>query len=302
MSIYEKENCYGTIHAYYALNLSEFNMKSHCHNQCEIMYLISGTNCRITIEDVSYELAENEFVFIDQNIKHSLYVEKGSPCSILNLEFTCSPTPADINLQEIGSKSLAFSKFIVGKHQSLLLHDTKKMGYALKDLISELEHREEDSTFMIHILFTRILLELGNCYSNDKKASGAIYLKKAGAYIQDHLYEELNVTAIAKYVGINHAYLQTLFSSQYHCGIIAYVNRLRMEHASFLLRNSRMSITDMAFYLGYNSRQHFGYTFLQHFKMSPQNYRRLHGQTIAIDTGGAQQMKDANGTFNPIPM
>ena len=52
---------------------------------------------------------------------------------------------------------------------------------------------------------------------------------------------------------------------------------MRLQKAAIILRNSPMSITEIAFEVGFNSRQHFGYTFEKYFQMSPKEYRFANG-------------------------
>ena len=93
---------------------------------------------------------------------------------------------------------------------------------------------------------------------------------------------------IAAYIGVNKSYLQLLFSRFLHGTIIDYINRKRMERAVFFLINSTVSITDIAFSTGYNSRQHFAHTFEKYYGMSPQKYRKLHARILAPDTEQSQ--------------
>lgn len=106
-----------------------------------------------------------------------------------------------------------------------------------------------------------MLLELSRCLYQGQSTTGALYLKKACDYIRKNLTEELRIPEIARYAGINKSYLQSLFSRQMHCTITDYINRKRLEQAAFLLINSSLTITDIAFHTGYNSRQHFAATF-----------------------------------------
>ena len=297
MSIYNINNRYARPEAFYALKLAEFQMPPHSHNRCEIMYVVSGS-CIVTVKDEMITLKENQFVFLDQNVSHCLFIKSTPPCSILNLEFFCSPAKGGIDLNEMLDNSEAYGRFFDRKEEFLVLNDNGKVGYALKDLISELEKKESRDQFLLQILFFRMLAEFTRAIGQDGHYLGSLHLRKAQKYINEHLYEDLNVEMIAEYTGINHTYLQTLFSKQFHCGIIAYINKLRMEHAAFLLNNSSMNITDMAFHLGFNSRQHFGYIFDKHFNMSPQQYRKLKGQNIKADTGAGQWYADENGHFN----
>jgi AraC family transcriptional regulator, melibiose operon regulatory protein len=297
MSIYDLQNRYAKPEAFYALNLTEFQMSAHSHNRCEIMYIVSGS-CVVSAKDEIINLKENQFIFLDQNVSHCLNIKSTSPCTILNLEFSCRPGKAGIDLKELWDNSEAYRRFVVNKEEFLVLNDNGKVGYALKDLISELEKQSTSDQFLLGILFLRMFIEFSRASAQADHFMGILHLKKALKYISQHLYEDLSVEMIAAHVGINHTYLQTLFSRQFHCGIIAYVNKLRMEHAAFLLNNCSMNITDMAFHLGFNSRQHFGYTFEKHYKMSPQQYRKLKGHNISTDTGMGQWYADDNGDFS----
>ena len=144
------------------------------------------------------------------------------------------------------------------------------LGYSLKDLISQLEQKipyskdvhmsrkftAPDTDYLIRLLFFRTMLELSQCLLENNKATGAVYLKKALLYISAHLTEDIRIPELAAYAGINKSYLQSLFSRHMHCTITDYVNRKRLEQAAFLLTNSSLSVTDIAFHAGYNSRQH----------------------------------------------
>lgn len=298
MSIYNINNRYARPEAFYALNLTEFQMPPHSHNRCEIMYVVSGS-CTVSVKEEPIALKKNQFIFLDQNVPHCLYIKSDTPCAILNLEFSCSPSPneggIDLNEMHIGSE--AYRRFISSKEEFLVLNDNGKVGYAIKDLISELENKKSSDMFLPQLLFFRMLAEFSRSIGQDGHYPGSLHLRKAQRFINEHLYEELNVEMIAEFTGINHTYLQTLFSKQFNCGIIAYVNKLRMEHAAFLLNNSSMSITDVAFHLGFNSRQHFGYIFEKHYNMSPKQYRKLKGQNLKADTGGVQRYADETGQF-----
>ena len=94
----------------------------------------------------------------------------------------------------------------------------------------------------------------------------------------------IDIPAIAAYAGINKSYLQELFTEKNGCTINTYINRKRMEQAAFLLCNSTLHITDIAFSSGYNSRQHFAHTFEKFYHMSPSRYRSLHTRPLRSDT------------------
>ena len=57
-----------------------------------------------------------------------------------------------------------------------------------------------------------------------------------------------------------------------------------------------MSITDIAFAVGYNSRQHFAHTFGKYYATGPLSYRRLHAKRIEADTGKEQYILEGRKT------
>lgn len=128
------------------------------------------------------------------------------------------------------------------------------------------------------------MVELTYCISLKKNTQGVIYLKKACDYIDKHFLEEISIPEIVAYVDINKSYLQALFTDKIGCTINHYINQKRLEQAIFLLCNSSFGITDIAFASGYNSRQHFSYTFEKFYGLTPSAYRGLHARNMTTDT------------------
>lgn len=292
MSIYRKENIYAVPVAYYALNLEEFHMDMHCHDRCEIMYVVDGC-CTVETRQGVVRLSSRQFIFLDTGVPHRL--EVSASCTLLNYEFRCSTTPGGINLKELRAKSSAFQSFLCAGKQILVLDDQCKMGYALKDLIGELECQEGEA-YLLDLLFQRMLIECSGCALKIGGITGAVYLKRAKEFIKEHLCESLNAGVISENSGIHVSYLQNLFSRNIGCGIMTYVNNLRIEQACFLLKNSSMKVTDIAFQVGFNSRQHFSYTFEKRFHIGPKQYRKLNSQNLSPNTGDSQQYLSEDGS------
>jgi transcriptional regulator GlxA family with amidase domain len=63
--------------------------------------------------------------------------------------------------------------------------------------------------------------------------------------------------------------LDRLFTDHRGCSFLVDYHRLRLEHADKLLRQSALSISEIAFATGYSSSSHFGRTFRRIFGMTP---------------------------------
>lgn len=291
----QSENVYLSLTAYYALSLTEYHMSPHTHNRCEIMYVTSGS-CLVSCEEQEYTLSSNQFIFVRENIPHRLEVATEHPCAILNLEFSVQEKPTQLPFAELLTHCPELSDFWQTEKPCVIADDMRNMGYAMKDLISQLQRNQENSAYLLQLLFYRTMLEFVYCMKHNRKSSGVLYIKKACSYIEQNLLGTLTVPEIAAHVGINKSYLQLLFSRMLHCSVGDYITKKRLEQASFLLINSSLSITDIAFASGYNSRQHFAHTFEKAYRMNPSAYRKLHARTLLPDTKGSRFLLDENGS------
>lgn len=303
------ENLYVAITAFYALSLTQFDMQTHCHDSLEIMYVTKGS-CKIQANGQEYLLKERQFIYLNTQTPHRLMIS-GEQCSILNLEFKFQKEKTEIHILELLEKSKATDTLYHMEEAYRIGNDTQNVGYALKDFISHLtatipytnncRNYDMDTVkehgYLLQLLFLRMMLEVSSCLEHDAAVTGLKYLKKACNYITEHLTDEIRIPAIAEFVGINKSYLHLLFSQYFHCTITEYINKKRMEQAEFLLLNSAMTITEIAFHTGYNNRQHFGNVFEKHYQISPKAYRQLHGKNKDISTGVSQVYKDKDGVW-----
>ena len=297
MSLFDQRQNHVAITAFYALTLTKFDMALHSHASCEIMYVKKGA-CLIETAHETRSLYEGDFVFLDAYAPHRLYVNSSSPCSILNLEFCLEPQ-GDLSLAAVrnSSQTLRHAQPLPGN--LLFAHDTRKLKQPLEDLIQCLtaapnQTETSENDLLIALLFQQCLLELSYYFNIKQQPSLSPYLEKATAYIKEHLNEDLRVPAIAQAAGINKSYLHALFAEQLNETISSYINRKRLEQARFLLANSDLSVTEVAFQVGYNSRQHFSSTFTKFYQQSPQAYQ-LNKQSLEyLHANKGQYIKEAN--------
>lgn len=289
MRIYNEKEPYIKITSFYALSLNGYDMHPHAHESFEIMYVTKG-NCLVYIGQKEYALGEEQFILIDRGISHRLLIPENQRCSLMNVEFCTREKPTHISMAEVSRISENYRRFGRQEQEFLILGDNMNFGLAMKDLIAHLEkeirkrhnrkekpvmERRQEYDYLTGLLFQRMILELCGC-EKGTAAAGTAYVQRACAYIEEHLNEELRVPEIAEYAGVHKSYLHALFLEQMDCTIIEYVNRKRLEQAEFLLLYSSLSVTEIAFRVGYNSRQHFGNRFEQLYGESPKNYRQLY--------------------------
>ena len=74
-------------------------------------------------------------------------------------------------------------------------------------------------------------------------------------------------------LSISHSWLRKSFSKRYGMSPAKYRQKLIYERAQRLLKNTRLSIKEIAFQLGFDNQNYFSRTFKTHVGVSPMEYR-----------------------------
>ncbi|MEP6749542.1 MAG: helix-turn-helix domain-containing protein, partial [Bacteroidota bacterium] len=85
----------------------------------------------------------------------------------------------------------------------------------------------------------------------------------------------LSRTNLATQVFLSEKYLSALFKKEVGENLVSYINRFRIERATQLLKETRLSISEIAFRVGYNSVQNFNKNFKTITGQSPSDARKL---------------------------
>lgn len=93
-------------------------------------------------------------------------------------------------------------------------------------------------------------------------------------YMSDHLQERLRVAALARLAGLSAGYFGGLFKAQTGCSPREYLQLLRMHRACQMLRQTHLSIKEIAARLGYQDPFHFSRQFKAFEGFSPSQYRQ----------------------------
>ncbi len=97
-------------------------------------------------------------------------------------------------------------------------------------------------------------------------------VREAKKYMREHLYENLGLKEISAALYLNPSYLSTVFSRQESCGLINYLNGLKIKEACRLLTAGDMKIYEVSFKLGYDNASYFTKVFRKHTGQSPKKY------------------------------
>ena len=285
MSLYSETARFLQPEAYYAMQLQQYTMpQQHTHPRCEVMYDLSGA-ASVEVNERRYELSHGQYIFLDEMVPHRLQIDGPRGCGIMNIEFSCLPEGGACRLAPVREGCPAVQDFLETGRPFFVASGRESFGYVMRDLVSQLERKQTAGTrFLIGNLLTRLLCELAEGASQ-REAGGLRHVRRAVAFMEEHYAEDLSVPEIAAEAGVARSYLHALFQKEFGCGVAAYLNRMRISRAKFLLANTGMRLIDIACEVGYNSRQNFALAFQKQTGMPPSAFPRRSVSAGPVQTG-----------------
>ncbi|MBP5977623.1 helix-turn-helix transcriptional regulator [Brasilonema sp. CT11] len=94
-------------------------------------------------------------------------------------------------------------------------------------------------------------------------------LRQAIAYIHDHLNQNLSLSAIAAEVSMSQYHFSRLFKQSMGTSVHQYVIQCRVESAKQLLLHRHLSVTEVAFQVGFSNSSHLSHHFKRVVGVTP---------------------------------
>ena len=101
-------------------------------------------------------------------------------------------------------------------------------------------------------------------------------LQEAVMYLRQHYSADVAMADVAAHIGVSERYLRKLFAQELHTSPLGYLQQIRIDKAAELLRNTNLSVKEIAYLCGYHSSQYFSHVFRQHTGIRPQEIGREH--------------------------
>ncbi|MFA5068001.1 MAG: PocR ligand-binding domain-containing protein [Candidatus Izemoplasmatales bacterium] len=101
-------------------------------------------------------------------------------------------------------------------------------------------------------------------------------LINAISYIKKHYREDLSLDTVAKNAFVSNYYLSHLFRDEMNMTFSDYVNKVRMDAAIKLMKETKMSIQEIAVQSGFADASYFTKTFKKYHGITPKKYMSLY--------------------------
>lgn len=259
------------------LRFEAFNMPSnHYHDAYEIYYLVSGER-RYFIKDRTYHIITGDLVIINTNELHKTN-QAGSPFHeriMLNFkkEFLKGWDESNtfLSIFNRGVNVLRLDPLQQSRIHELLLK-----------IINECENQHEGFMEYSKALLMELLIQIFRYLQQtpriiqDQSSETLEKIFEVVRYLNDHYHEHLTLKTIKDRFFISPYHFSRTFKKITGFNFIEYLNSVRTREAQKLLKESKLSITEISEKVGFDNLTHFGRVFKKITGVSPSYYRKTH--------------------------
>ena len=262
----------------------------HYHDAYEILYLISG-DLYYLIGNQSYHVVSGSLLLIRMNDVHKLINRNGSTFERVTLLFQeeylrgllteesvfhpLAPFQSGSGTIRIRGSEQGFIEDIFGKMITEQTNELSESNLYLKILLTEL------------LIFIQRKIDSGSQQHHLSSNRFHQHIPKVVHYINHHYNQRLTLDDISKRFYLSPSHLSRTFKESTGCTLIEYVNTIRVKQACCYLKESKLSVSDIAERVGFENLTHFGRTFKSIVGLSALKFRKSY-----------EVLHDSN---NPIP-
>lgn len=247
-------------------------MHSHSKNSYEIHYISYGYGKLIT-ENETYEITPGTLFVTGPEIAHEQISVQDNPmteyCIYLKVDPEVKVSPNSL-INSFLKQSFWFGRGDNTNHE------------LMKQILAELENREKGYKLMLRTLLQQFILDLTRKYISSTTAAPGLsnepvysneltYLIIEEAFLYN--YRDVTLESLADLVGLGTRQTERLLKLHYHKTFQQKKTEARMSAACSLLRDTKQSISEIAFSTGYSSVEHFSTAFKRHMGCTATEYR-----------------------------
>lgn len=137
---------------------------------------------------------------------------------------------------------------------------------------AELSRVDEAATLVVHSLVLQ-LLGVGSRLPAAPSQRKPAWLPRLLTHIHENLGERLTIGLLAERAGVSESHLSHSFARHFDCSAGEYIRDCRLRAAARALRQTRDSIQQIAWRLGFSDQAHLTRTFKAVYGVTPTEYR-----------------------------
>lgn len=137
-------------------------------------------------------------------------------------------------------------------------------------------HNKIDEKANIRAYFSMLICLLAQSYTLHHNSDAVPErLSRAVTYINEHFKEKISLPEIAAKASLSVSQFGRIFKATYDMSPFNYVLELRLNEARRLLKHGSLSISEIAFIVGFNDTNYFSRAYKKYFGLSPTKTKNI---------------------------
>lgn len=262
----------------------EFDVPVHTHNVWELSLIQGGKGLMRVVGDHVQEIGDLELVLITQcDLRHTWQGKcSGDGARIVTMQF-----PADL----VSSSTLRKRQFrpiakLFERARRGLTFSEPVMKMTVYEVDKMLEARDEFEQVLrfMHILYVLSKDEEAEALCSDSFANVQTKLESrrieiVDTYLKEHYAEIIRLADLSALVDMTEVGFSRFFKRTMGVTLSDYLIGMRVGHASRMLVDTDMTVSEIAYACGFNNISNFNRLFRKHRARSPQQFRNLYSKT-----------------------
>ncbi len=249
----------------------------HSHEGFELLFLLEGATAYEFAGQQGVELRGGHFLVVPPRLVHRGLHDVRSPSTICGLALKATRQSAWRHTTFTGADLSRLRAALVKASQKVHPFNPA-LRWMVRRLLEETGNyptapRRAEAGIALRALICAVLVEAMRQIllppTQPKEFVGA-----AIAYLRLHLSEPVGMDDLVRYVGFSRARMFDLFKTQTGLTPNDYLQRLRVEAAQEQLRQTNLSVTQIAMATGFSSGQYFSTVFARYTGVAPTDFRK----------------------------
>lgn len=267
----------GLSYIHYFEFADNYETTNDSHEFCELLYVDRGA-ISVSSENYTGELSGGQMIIHKPREIHSLKCSAINVPNVIVIGFECD----EKELEMFSYRAINLSS----EHKKMLSEIMKEGMNVYEppyDVPNTFEMKKRENYVygadqMLKLRLEMFLISLVRMYQDadihmDKVPFISVSrISEIHQHITEHYTEKISLDDICFLFGTNKTSLCRDFKNEYGTTILRYVNELRIKEAKALLRQSKLSVTEISEKLGFNSIHYFCKTFKKITRLSPKEY------------------------------
>ncbi|WP_373098980.1 MULTISPECIES: helix-turn-helix domain-containing protein [Pasteurellaceae] len=240
----------------------------HNHDFDEIVIVCAGNGIHVWNNRV-YPITAGDVLYINHSDVHAY--ETVDQLKLDNILYRREKlTPNNILFDYLPDERLTEQQ----RHTRINLSCLQELQALVAQLEAESKKTNQSSIYLAETLFTQLILLLDRySYTETVQDSDEQKMDKLFTALSQHIDTAFNLENFCGQNNLSASSLRRLFKQQTHMTIGQYLQRLRLCQTMTLLRNTQLSITEIAIKCGYEDSNYFSTVFRKETACSPSEYR-----------------------------